>query len=98
MNRFKTTIATAVTTGMIFMTFVLTAATEVVAKGKAPYDHSYLPPGNAAKARRFSRGFAPRNGVRKSAKVIMRDGAFLGVRASRRAYILPYLEQDNLYK
>lgn len=98
MNRFKTIIATAVTTGMIFMTFVLTAATEVVAKGKAPYDHSYLPPGNAAKVRRLSRVLAPRGGVRKAAKVRVRDGKVRVVRTSRRAYILPYLEQDNLYK
>ena len=98
MNRFKTTIATALTTLMILMTFVLTATTEVVARGKAPFDHSYLPPGKAAKARRLSRVFAPRSGVRKTAKVITRGGKVLVVRTSRRANILPYLEQDNLYK
>jgi hypothetical protein len=98
MNRLKKTIATAVTTLMIMMAFALISVGEAEAKSKAPFDQSYLPPGNMAKARRSAKISAPKGGVWKAAKVIDRDGKFLGLRTPRRFGILPYIEQDNLYR
>jgi hypothetical protein len=96
MNRLKKTIATAVTT--LMMAFALISVGEAEAKNKAPFDRSYLPPGYMAKARRSAKISAPRGGVWKAAKVIDRDGKFLGLRTPRRLGILPYIEQDNLYR
>jgi hypothetical protein len=98
MNRLKKTIATAVTTLMIMTAFALLAVGEAEAKSKAPFDKGYLPPGNMAKARRSAKLSAPKGGVWKAAKVIDRDGKFLGLRTPRRSGILPYIEQDNLYR
>jgi hypothetical protein len=98
MNRFKTTIATAVSTVMIVMAFALISIGEAEAKSKAPFDQSYLPPGNMAKVRRSVKISAPYGGVRKATKVTDKDGKFLAIRNSRRSFILPYVEQDNLYR
>jgi hypothetical protein len=98
MNQFKKTIATAVSTLMIVMAFAIISVEEAEAKRKAPFDQSYLPPGNMAKVRRSVKISAPHGGVRKTAKVIDKDGKFLGIRNSRQSFILPYIEQDNLYR
>jgi hypothetical protein len=98
MNRFKTTIASAVTSFLMLMAFAVMPIGEAEGKVKAPFDHSYLPPGNRAKSRRPAKLAAPKMGIRKTAKVIDRDGKFTGVRGSRRANLLPYMEQDNLYQ
>lgn len=98
MKRFKKTIATAVTTLMILMAFAILSVGEAEAKRKAPFDQSYLPPGNTAKVRPSAKVSAPTGGVGKTAKVIDKDGKFMGIRNSRRSHILPYIEQDNLYR
>lgn len=89
MNRFKKTIASAVTSLIMVMAFAVISVGEAEGKVKARFDHSYLPPGNAAKSRRPAK---------TTARVIDKDGKFRGVRSSRRASLLPYMEQGNIYQ
>jgi hypothetical protein len=98
MNRFKKTIASAVTSLFMVMAFAVISVGEAEGKVKARFDHSYLPPGNAAKSRRPAKLSTAKTGTQRSVKVIDRDGKFTGVRSSRRANLLPYLEQDNIYQ
>jgi hypothetical protein len=98
MNRFKKTIASAVSFLIMVMAFAVISVGEAEGKVKARFDHSYLPPGNAAKIRRPAKTTAAKVGIRKTARVIDRDGKFTGTRSSRRANLLPYLEQDNIYQ
>lgn len=98
MNRFKKTIAGAVTTFLLVMAFSIIPVSEAQGRRKAPFDHSYLPPANMAKAGRSARISTPTVGVRKTARSSNQNGMFRGIRSSRRSYILPYIEQDNLYR
>ncbi len=98
MNRFKKTIATAVTTLMIMMAFAILSVEKAEAKNKAPFDKGYISLAKTAKARRCAKISAPNGGVQKAAKYIDRDGTFRGIRNSRLVHILPHIEQDNLYR
>jgi hypothetical protein len=95
MNRFKKTIASAVPT-LLMAAFAIFPIGEAEAKVKARFDKSYIPPGNMAKAGRSAKIASPKVGTGKTLNP--KDGSFRGARNSRRSFILPYLEQDNLYR
>jgi hypothetical protein len=98
MNRFKKTIASTVATLLMVIAFTIIPVADAEGKTKARFDQSYLPPANMAKTRRPAKIFTPKAGIRKTAKVIDMDRKFMGIRSSRRASLLPFLEQDNLYQ
>jgi hypothetical protein len=94
MNRFKKTITSAVTCLLMLMAFAVVSVGEAEGQVKARFDQSYLPPGNAAKFRRPAKTSA----TRKTARSITKTATATGTHGSRRAGILPYMEQSNLYR
>jgi hypothetical protein len=93
MDPFKKTIASAVTTLIMVMAFTLIPVKEAEGKAKAPFDQSYLPPGNMAKARRPAKLSAPKGEIWKTARSIDKDGMFRSIQTSRQSYVLPHMEQ-----
>lgn len=105
MNAFKKLISISILVVMAMVTLSIEAEAK-------KFDRSYLGLGKAAKARRSSSGHTDRPIVtgskksRKSSSVFVAAGDVNGdgrpdanrKKNSRTFFILPYIEQDNLYK
>ena len=94
MNRFKKTIATAVSIMVTVMTLIVLHAVEAMAKSKTPFDQSYLPPATTAKIHPSAKISAPKSGIGKTANSINMDNGFNGIGTPIGFHLLPHIEQN----